>query len=119
MHKCILQVQREPEGDKECWKSKYDEEKIDALLSKIEELKRQKTDIQRTITQLVVNAIAYYKKAETSNNETIQAEVTKGNSMWQANGKKHKMISNLDEEISNLKKEIETLKRKQENKHSH
>ena len=45
--------------------------------------------------------------------------MTKGNSMWQANGKKHKMISNLDEEISNLKKEIETLKRKQENKHSH
>ena len=49
--------------------------------------------------------------AETSNNETIRAEVTKGNSMWRAVGKNN-MISNLDEEISNLKKEVETLKKK-------
>ena len=32
--------------------------------------------------------------------------------MWQATGKKRKMISNLDEEIFNLKKEVETLKKK-------
>ena len=71
----------------------------------------QKIDLQRTITRLEVDAIACYKMAETSNNETIRAEVTKGNSMWQAIGK-NKMISNLDEEISNLKKEVETLKKK-------
>ena len=47
-----------------------------------------------------------------NNNETITAEVTKGNSMWQAIGKKLKMISNLDEEISNLKKEVETFFKK-------
>ena len=41
------------------------------------------------------------------------------NSMWQAIGKKRKMISDLDEEIFNLNKEVETLKRKQKNKHSH
>ena len=64
------------------------------------------------MTQLEVDAIARYKKAEISNNETIGAEVTKGNSMRQAIGKKRKMISNLDEEISNLKKEVETLKKK-------
>ena len=92
-------------------KSKNEEGKIDALLSNIEEIKRQKIDLQRTITQLEIDAIACYKKAETSNNETIRAEVTKGNSMWQAIDKKHKMISNLDEEISNLKKEVETLKK--------
>ena len=86
--------------------------KIDALLSNIEEIKCQKIDLQRTIIQLEANAIACYKKAETSNNETIQAEVTKGNSIWQAVGKKRKMISNLDKEISNLKKEVETLKKK-------
>ena len=95
-------------------KSKNEEEKIkiDALLSNIEEIKCQKIDLQRTITQLEANAIACYKKAETSNNETIRAEVTKGNSIWQAVGKKRKMISNLDKEISNLKKEVETLKKK-------
>ena len=92
-------------------KSKNEEEKISAPLSNIEDIKHQKTDLQRTITQLEVDAIACYKKAETSNNETIRAEVTKGNSMWQAIDKKHKMISNLDEEISNLKKEVETLKK--------
>ena len=47
----------------------------------------QKIDLQRTITRLEVDAIACYKMAETSNNETIRAEVTKGNSMWQAIGK--------------------------------
>ena len=47
-----------------------------------------------------------------NNNETIRAEVTKGNSRWQAIGKKRKMISNLDEEISNLKKEVETFFKK-------
>ena len=52
-------------------KSKNEEEKIDALLSNIEEIKRQKIDLQRTITQLEVDVIACYKKAETSNNETI------------------------------------------------
>ena len=52
-------------------KSKNEEEKIDALLSNIKELKCQKIDLQRTIIQLEVNAIACYKKAETSNNETI------------------------------------------------
>ena len=93
-------------------KSKNEEEKIDALLSNIEETKRQKIDLQRTITQLEVDAIACYKKGETSNNETIRAEVTKGNSMCQAIGKKRRMISNLDEEISNLKKEVATLKKK-------
>ena len=93
-------------------KSKNEEEKIHALLSNIKEIKCQKTDLQKTITQLEVDAIDSYKKAETSNNETIRAEVTKGNSMWPAIGKKRKMISNLDEEISNLKKEVETLKKK-------
>ena len=93
-------------------KSKNEEEKIDALLSNIVETKRQKIDLQRTITQLEVDAIACYKKGETSNNETIRAEVTKGNSMCQAIGKKRRMISNLDEEISNLKKEVATLKKK-------
>ena len=44
-----------------------------------------------------------------NNKETIPAEVTKGNSMWQAIGKKRKMISNMDEEISNLQKEVETF----------
>ena len=78
----------------------------------MEEIKRQKIDFKRTITQLEVDAIACYKKTETSNNETIRAEVTKGNSMWQAISKKRKMISNLDEEISNLKKEVEILKKK-------
>ena len=56
-------------------KSKNEEEEIDALLSNIEEIKRQKIDLQRTITQIEVDAIACYKKAETSNNETIRAEV--------------------------------------------
>ena len=64
--------------------SKNEEEKIDALLSNIEEIKCQKIDLQRTLTQLEADAITCYKKAETSNNETIRAEVTKGNSMWQA-----------------------------------
>ena len=93
-------------------KSKNEEEKIGAPLSNIEDIKHQKTDLQRTITQLEVDATACYKKAETSNNETIRAEVTKGNSIWQAIGKKRKMVSNLDEEISNLNKEVETLKEK-------
>ena len=91
-------------------KKKNEEGKIDSLLSNIEEIKSQKIDLQRTITQLEGDVIACYKKAGTSNNETIRAEVTKGNSTWQAIGKKHKMISNLDDEISNLKKEVETLK---------
>ena len=39
--------------------------------------------------------------------------------MWQAIGKKRKMMSNLDEEISNLKKKVETFKKKHENKHLH
>ena len=94
-----------PREIKNAEKSKNEEEKIDALLSNIEEIKRQKIDLQRTITQLEVDAIACYKKAETSN---IRAEVTKGNSMWQAIGKKRKNISNVDEEISSLKKEVET-----------
>ena len=47
-----------------------------------------------------------------NNKETITAEVTKGNSMWQAIGKKRKMISNMDEEISNLQKEVETFLKK-------
>ena len=93
-------------------KNKNEEEKINAFLSNIEEIKCQKIDLQRTITQLEIGVIACSKKAETSNNETIRAEVTKGNSMWQAIGKKRKMISNLNEEISNLKKEVETLKKK-------
>ena len=62
-------------------KSKNEEEKIDALLSNMKEIKCQKIELQRTITQLDVDAITCYKKAETSNNETIRAEVTKGNSM--------------------------------------
>ena len=33
-------------------KSINEEEKLDALLSKIEEIKRQKIDLQKTITQL-------------------------------------------------------------------
>ena len=93
-------------------KSKNEEEKIDALLRNIEQIKHQKIDLQRTIAQLEVDAIACHKKAETSNNETIRAEVTKGNSMWQAIGKKRKMIGSLDEETSNLKKEVEILKKK-------
>ena len=83
-------------------KAKNEEEKIGALLSNTEEIKCQKIDLQKTITQLEVDAIACYKKTETSNNNTIRAEVTKGNSMWQAIAKERKMISNLDEEISNL-----------------
>ena len=83
-------------------KAKNEEEKIGALLSNTEEIKCQKIDLQKTITQLEVDAIACYKKTETSNNDTIRAEVTKGNSMWQAIAKERKMISNLDEEISNL-----------------
>ena len=93
-------------------KSKNEEEKIKALLSNIEEIKRKKIDLQRTITQIEVDAIVCYKKAETSNNETTRAEVTKGNSMWQVIGKKRKMVSNPDEEISNFKKEVETLKKR-------
>ena len=83
-------------------KAKNEEEKIGALLSNTEEIKCQKIDLQKTITQLEVDAIACYKKTETSNNDTIRAEVTKGNSMWEAIAKERKMISNLDEEISNL-----------------
>ena len=83
-------------------KAKNEEEKIGALLSNTEEIKCQKIDFQKTITQLEVDAIACYKKTETSNNDTIRAEVTKGNSMWEAIAKERKMISNLDEEISNL-----------------
>ena len=83
-------------------KAKNEEEKIGALLSNTEEIKCQNIDLQKTITQLEVDAIACYKKTETSNNDTIRAEVTKGNSMWQAIAKERKMISNLDEEISNL-----------------
>ena len=45
-------------------KIKNEEEKIDALLSNIEEIKCQKIDLQRTITQLEVDVIACYKKAE-------------------------------------------------------
>ena len=93
-------------------KAKNEEEEIDALLSNTEEIKCQKIDLQKTITQLEVDAIACYKKTETSNNDTIRAEVTKGNSMWQAIGKERKMISILDEEISSLKREVETLKKK-------
>ena len=93
-------------------KAKNEEEKIGALLSNTEEIKCQKIDLQKTITQLEVDAIACYKKTETSNNDTIRAEVTKGNSMWQAIAKERKMISNLDEEISNLQWEVETLKKK-------
>ena len=93
-------------------KAKNEEEKIGALLSNTEEIKCQKIDLQKTITQLEVDAIACYKKTETSNNNTIRAEVTKGNSMWQAIAKERKMISNLDEEISNLQWEVETLKKK-------
>ena len=52
-------------------KSKNEEEKTNALLNNIEEIKCQEIDLQRTISQLEVNAIACYKKAETSNNETI------------------------------------------------
>ena len=92
-------------------KAKNEEEEIDALLSNTEEIKCQKIDLQKTITQLEVDAIACYKKTETSNNDTIRAEVTKGNSMWQAIGKERKMISILDEEISSLKREVETLKK--------
>ena len=83
-------------------KAKNEEEKIGALLSNTEEIKCQNIDLQKTITQLEVDDIACYKKTETSNNDTIRAEVTKGNSMWQAIAKERKMISNLDEEISNL-----------------
>ena len=54
-------------------KSKNEDEKIDAFLSNIEKIKRQKIDLQRSITQLEVDAIASYKKAEISNNETIGA----------------------------------------------
>ena len=43
-------------------KSKNEEEKIDALLSNIEEIKRKR--LQRAVTQLEVDAIACYKKAE-------------------------------------------------------
>ena len=93
-------------------KAKNEEEEIDALLSNTEEIKCQKIDLQKTITQLEVDAITCYKKTETSNNDTIRAEVTKGNSMWQAIGKERKMISILDEEISSLKREVETLKKK-------
>ena len=93
-------------------KAKNEEEEIDALLSNTEEIKCQKIDLQKTITQLEVDAIACYKKTETSNNDTIRAEVTKGKSMWQAIGKERKMISILDEEISSLKREVETLKKK-------
>ena len=93
-------------------KAKNEEEEIDALLSNTEEIKCQKIDLQKTITQLEVDAIACYKKTETSNNDTIRAEVTKGNSMWQAIVKGRKMISILDEEISSLKREVETLKKK-------
>ena len=93
-------------------KAKNEEEKIGALLSNTEEIKCQNIDLQKTITQLEVDAIACYKKTETSNNDTIRAEVTKGNSMWQAIAKERKMISNLDEEISNLQWEVETLKKK-------
>ena len=93
-------------------KAKNEEEEIDALLSNTKEIKCQKIDLQKTITQLEVDAIACYKKTETSNNDTIRAEVTKGNSMWQAIGKERKMISILDEEISSLKREVETLKKK-------
>ena len=93
-------------------KAKNEEEEIDALLSNTEEIKCQKIDLQKTITQLEVDAIACYKKTETSNNDTIRAEVTKGNSMWQVIGKERKMISILDEEISSLKREVETLKKK-------
>ena len=93
-------------------KAKNEEEEIDALLSNTEEIKCQRIDLQKTITQLEVDAIACYKKTETSNNDTIRAEVTKGNSMWQAIGKERKMISILDEEISSLKREVETLKKK-------
>ena len=52
-------------------KAKNEEEEIDALLSNTEEIKCQKIDLQKTITQLEVDAIACYKKTETSNNDTI------------------------------------------------
>ena len=55
-------------------KEKNEEKKIDPLLCNIEKIKHQKTDFQRTKTQLEVDA-------EKSNNETIPAKVTKVNSM--------------------------------------
>ena len=87
--KCILLVQKESEGDKNAEKRKKEVEKINTLLSYTEEIKRQKIDLQITITQLEVNAIACYKKAEASNNET-----------------------NRDEEVPNLKKEVKTSQKK-------
>ena len=45
-------------------KSKNEEETIDALLSNIAEIKRQKIDLQRTITQLEVNVIGIKRQKQ-------------------------------------------------------
>ena len=70
-------------------KRKKEVEKINTLLSYTAEIKRQKIDLRITITQLEVNAIACYKKAEARNSET-----------------------NWDEEVPNLKKEVKTSQKK-------
>ena len=45
-------------------KSKNEEETIDALLSNIAEIKRQKIDLQRTVTQLEVDVIGIERQKQ-------------------------------------------------------
>ena len=106
MPKCILQVQGESEGDKEYWKKQKWRRKNWCFS---EQHRRDKVPKDWLTKNYNTARSRYHKKAETSSNETIRAEVTKGNSMLKEIGKKRKMISNMDEEISNVKKEVETF----------
>ena len=82
---------------KKAAESKPESEKVDAILSNIEEVKRQKIDLTKTVTKLESDGIVCFKKAEKCNPESIRAEVTKGNSMMKAAGTKRKLIDNLAE----------------------
>ena len=100
-----------PPDIKKAAEGKSESEKVVAILSNIEEVRRQKIDHTKTVTKLESDAIVCFKKAEKCNPESIRAEVTKGNSMMKAAGTKRKLIDNLDAEITNLTKEVQTLKK--------
>lgn len=95
-------------------KRSNEDEKIDDLLSQIEDVKRKKLSLIKTINLLQKDADECYDKAErfSDNPQKMQAEVSKGNSIRKTIGQKRKLELQYEEDVSKLRLEIDGLKKK-------
>ena len=91
-----------------------EDEKLDNLLSEIEDMKRKKNSLNITIGLLQKDVDNCYDNAEkySDNPQKMQAEVSKGNSLRKTIGQKRKIESQYEDNIAQLRKEVDGLKKK-------